>query len=84
MATPAFARAIDELLAETELTAIMCAEKLPAECHRSLIADYVIARGVDVVHLVAPDRRELGRLNPAARAAPGGLVYDGGGQRRLL
>jgi uncharacterized protein (DUF488 family) len=84
MATPAFARAIDELLAETELTAIMCAEKLPAECHRSLIADYVIARGVDVVHLVAPDRREPGRLNPAARAAPGGLVYDGGGQRRLL
>jgi uncharacterized protein (DUF488 family) len=84
MATPAFARAIDELLAGAAPTAIMCAEKLPAECHRSLITDYAIARGVDVIHLVAPDRREPGRLNPAARAVQGGLVYDGGGQQRLL
>jgi uncharacterized protein (DUF488 family) len=86
MATPAFAVAVDDLLAAAEKTptAIMCAEKLPAECHRSLIADYVLARGVAVVHLVAPDRREPGRLNPAARAVAGGLVYDGGGQQRLL
>ena len=62
----------------------MCAEKLPAECHRSLITDYVLARGIEVVHLVAPESREPGRLNPAARAVPGGLVYDGGGQPRLL
>ena len=73
-----------ELLGETAPTAIMCAEKLPAECHRSLITDYVIARGVDVVHLVAPGEHDAGRLNPAARAVPGGLVYDRGGQRRLL
>src|SRR5262245_31839131 len=48
MATPGFARAIDELLdpARRTPTAIMCAEKLPAECHRSLITDYVLARGV--------------------------------------
>jgi uncharacterized protein (DUF488 family) len=86
MATPAFARAIDELLAAAGRapTAIMCAERLPAECHRSLIADYVLARGVEVVHLVAPGEREPGRLHPAARAAAGGLVYDGGGQRWLL
>jgi uncharacterized protein (DUF488 family) len=86
MATRAFAAAVDELLstAEHRPTAIMCAEKLPAECHRSLIADYVIARGVEVIHLFAPDRRETARLNPAARATQGGLVYDGGGQQRLL
>lgn len=86
MATPGFARAIDELLdaAGRVPTAIMCAEKLPAECHRSLITDYLLARGVEVVHLVSPDRREPGRLNPAARAVPGGLVYDGGEQQRLL
>ena len=86
MATPAFAAAVDRLLAAAEhtATAIMCAEKRPAECHRSLITDYVLARGVEVVHLVSPDRREPGRPNPAARAVPGGLVYDGGGQQRLL
>jgi uncharacterized protein (DUF488 family) len=86
MATPTFASAVDGLLAGAEdtPTAIMCAEKLPAECHRSLITDYVLARGIEVVHLVAPDRSEPGRLNPAARAVPGGLVYDGGGQQQLL
>ena len=86
MATAAFAAAIDDLLAAAanEPTAIMCAEKLPAECHRSLIADYALARGVQVVHLVAPGEGEPGRLNPAARAAPGGLVYDGGGQQQLF
>jgi uncharacterized protein (DUF488 family) len=86
MATPAFAAAIDELLetAARTPTAIMCAEKLPAECHRSLIADYVLARGVEVLHLIASDRSEPGRLNPAARTVGGGLVYDGGGQQRLL
>jgi uncharacterized protein (DUF488 family) len=86
MATPAFGAAIDELLAAADRTptAIMCAEKLPAECHRSLITDYVLARGIDVVHLVAPGERESARLDPAARAVPGGLVYDGGGQQPLL
>jgi uncharacterized protein (DUF488 family) len=86
MATPAFAAAVDELLeaAARIPAAIMCAEKLPAACHRSLITDYVLARGVEVLHLIAPDRSEPGRLNPAARAVAGGLVYDGGGQRRLL
>ena len=86
MATPGFARAIDELLddARRAPTAIMCAEKIPAQCHRSLITDYVLARGVEVVHIVSADAREPARLSPAARAVPGGLVYDGGGQQRLL
>ena len=86
MATPAFAAAVADLLASAEgtPTAIMCAEKRPAECHRSLITDYVLACGVEVVHLIAPERREPARLNAAARAVPGGLVYDGGGQQRLL
>ncbi len=84
MAAPAFAAAIEELLTGNGLTAIMCAEKLPAECHRSLIADCVLARGIEVVHLVAPGVREPARRNPAARAAAGGLVFDGVPQPRLL
>ena len=84
MTTPAFANAVDELLVDPAPTAIMCAEQLPAECHRSLITDYVLALGIEVVHLVAPDRRETARRTPVARAVSGGLVYDGGAQQRLL
>jgi len=36
------------------------------------------------VDLVAPEIRAPGRLGAAARAVPGGLVYEGGGQQRLL
>ena len=32
----------------------MCAETLPWRCHRRLIADFLTARKVDVVHLLAP------------------------------
>lgn len=32
----------------------MCAETLPWRCHRRLIADLLVARGVEVVHLLGP------------------------------
>lgn len=53
MQTPAFAEAIDELIraAEGEQAAIMCAEAVPWRCHRSLIADALAARGVEVRHI---------------------------------
>jgi len=86
MATPAFATAIEALLAAAgrSPTAILCAEKLPRDCHRSLIADYALARGTEVVHLLAPGSREAARLNPAARVVGAGLVYDAGAQAEML
>ena len=85
MASPQFAAAIDLLVSEAAQTplVIMCAEKLPSDCHRSLIADYVLARGVDVVHLIAPGEREIARINPTARLVGGALIYDAVPQRRL-
>lgn len=35
----------------------LCAETLPWRCHRRLIADLLAARGVEVVHLIAPGER---------------------------
>jgi uncharacterized protein (DUF488 family) len=50
MQTPEFSSALDELLADSprEHTAIMCAEAVPWRCHRSLVADALTVRGLEV------------------------------------
>lgn len=56
MQTAAFAEAIDELyemMEKTERLAIMCAEAVPWRCHRSLIADAFLARGISTMHIVS-------------------------------
>ncbi len=40
----------------------MCAETLWWRCHRRLIAELLVARGDEVVHLLDPRRREPHRL----------------------
>jgi uncharacterized protein (DUF488 family) len=58
MQTQAFAVEIEWLagLAEIEKTVVMCAEALPWRCHRSLIADAMVARGLEVEDVfVKPD-----------------------------
>lgn len=83
METAAFQKALGALLerAGRERVAIMCAEREPADCHRSLIADAALARGVRVIHLgVAGGEREA-RMRDSARAVGGTLIYDGGQAR---
>jgi uncharacterized protein (DUF488 family) len=55
MQTPDFEAAISELLrlAQGRSVAIMCAEALPWRCHRSLIADALLARGIKVEHIMS-------------------------------
>lgn len=55
-------------------TAVMCAEKMWSDCHRQIIADYLIAQGHPVVHLVDASRREDGRLTPFARPDDNGAI----------
>jgi len=54
--TEPFARGLEHLLATAaqQRTAIMCAEAVPWRCHRSLIADALIARGVPVLDIMSP------------------------------
>jgi uncharacterized protein (DUF488 family) len=56
MQTDEFAAAIDALLAEArdDGLAVMCAEAVPWRCHRSLIGDALLARGIDVVDIMSP------------------------------
>ena len=55
MQTAEFANGIDALmmLARQKPTAIMCAEAAPWRCHRSLVADALLVRGVEVVDIMS-------------------------------
>ena len=55
MQTPAFAGALEKLieLAREKTTVIMCAEAVPWRCHRSLIGDALIARGIQVRDIIS-------------------------------
>lgn len=63
--------------------AIMCAERLPWKCHRYLLADSLVARGVRVLHLVGPGQGKEHALNRLARGDGERLVYDAGEQPQL-
>jgi uncharacterized protein (DUF488 family) len=78
MATAAFATALDELqqLGATKRVAIMCAEALPWKCHRSLVADALVARGVEVQHIIG-GRVQDHDLSPVARVEDGIVSYPG-------
>jgi uncharacterized protein (DUF488 family) len=59
-------------------TVIMCAEAVPWRCHRQLIADALIARGIEVLDIMDEQRADPHALNPSARIAPDGSVtYPG-------
>ena len=68
MQSEEFSRAIDGLVkrARSERIALMCAEAVPWRCHRSLIADALTIRGVEVAEIV--DRAQVRRhaLTPFA------------------
>jgi uncharacterized protein (DUF488 family) len=54
----------------------MCAEAVWWRCHRRIIADYLIAAGETVFHILGPGRLEQARMTDAARPGPrGALTY---------
>lgn len=77
METPDFEKGIAELLAlaRVKRTAIMCAEAIYDRCHRSLIADALVCRGVEMVHLLDGNKTLKHPLTPAARIVDGRPTY---------
>jgi uncharacterized protein (DUF488 family) len=55
MQTPAFSAGIGRLseLAREHTVAVMCAEAVPWRCHRSLIGDALLARGIAVEDIMS-------------------------------
>lgn len=54
--------------------AVMCAEAVPWRCHRQLVADALVARGLEVRHVVGPGRVEEHELREMARVLDDGRV----------
>jgi uncharacterized protein (DUF488 family) len=62
-------------LAEERATAIMCSEAVWWRCHRRIIADYLLARDRQVIHLMGPGRLETASLTRGAVPADGRITY---------
>jgi uncharacterized protein (DUF488 family) len=65
-------------LAASERCAIMCAEAVWWRCHRRIIADYLLARGRTVLHLMGSDRVEPASLTPGAVPRGDVVTYPAG------
>jgi uncharacterized protein (DUF488 family) len=73
-----FARGLARLraLGGERRCAIMCAEAVWWRCHRRIIADYLIAAGETVFHILGGDRTEPAHLTPGVvRGDDGTLLY---------
>jgi uncharacterized protein (DUF488 family) len=79
METEDFRKGIECLLeiARPHRTAIMCAEAVWWRCHRSLIADYLKAEGITVLHILGADKSDEHQFTSAARIIDGKLSYRG-------
>ena len=85
METEVFQRGLDRLIetGRRQRSAVMCAERLPWQCHRNLVADSLVARGIRVLHLLSPGQGLEHALNRLARVDGQRLVYDAGEQLAL-
>lgn len=78
MLTPEFEAIMDEVeqLAEKNRAALLCAEAVPWQCHRQLLADAFLVRGWQVRHIIDGGCREH-KLPPFARTEGTRIIYRG-------
>jgi uncharacterized protein (DUF488 family) len=77
MQTPAFEASLDECLelARKDTIVLMCAESVPWRCHRSLIADALVVRAIEVCEISSPVSARPHVLTPWARVEGTHIVY---------
>ena len=80
MQTPEFAVAVEGLmeLAREKPTAIMCAEAVPWRCHRSLVGDALLARGVRVTDILSPTSLQEHQMTQFAVVSGTQITYPKG------
>jgi uncharacterized protein (DUF488 family) len=81
MQTEAFRRGLERCLelAAAHRVALMCAEAVPWRCHRSLLADALIARGIEVLEIAGRAQARPMTLTPFARVAGTDVTYPPAG-----
>ena len=77
MQTPEFEKSLEELVqwAKQDRIALMCAEAVPWRCHRSLIADALLVRGIRTEDIMSPTRRQVHTLTPFAKVRGSTITY---------
>jgi uncharacterized protein (DUF488 family) len=77
MQMPQFTAALEEVIAlgRKERIALMCAEAVPWRCHRSLIADALLVRGVAAEEISSATRTSPHKLTPFARVRGTEITY---------
>ena len=77
MQTPEFSQSLDELIrvANQDRVVLMCAEAVPWRCHRSLIADALLVRGIRTEDIVSATRRRVHALTPFANVRGAAITY---------
>jgi uncharacterized protein (DUF488 family) len=77
MQTPEFEKNLEELiqLARQDRIVLMCAEAVPWRCHRSLIADALVIRGIRTEDIWGPNRRQAHRITPFAKVRGVTITY---------
>ena len=77
MQTPDFAANLTSVieLAKHDRVALMCAEAVPWRCHRSLIADALVAHGIPVAEIASATRLQPHKLTPFAHVEGDTVTY---------
>jgi uncharacterized protein (DUF488 family) len=86
MSTEEFQQGIERLLelACARRTVIMCAEAVPWRCHRSLIGDVLLVRGVRVEDIMSEKIIREHTLTPFAKVTGLQITYPGEGNLELF
>jgi hypothetical protein len=83
MQTPEFEESLEELirLANQDRIALMCAEAVPWQCHRPLIADALLVRGIRIEDIMSPTRRQVHPLMSFAKVRGISITYPDAASR---
>lgn len=77
MQTDEFRENVEAVIALSATTrcALMCAESVPWRCHRSLVADALLVRGIRAEHIINPGKRRPHTLTKFARVDGTRILY---------
>lgn len=87
MSSPEFQRALEQVAARAaeRTQAVMCAEAVPWRCHRQLLADALIGRGVQVRDIINAGEARERQLHPNAQVLEDGrVIYPAAGAQMDL